>query len=382
MKRILLTYNYFYPAYKAGGPVQSCTNLVRSLGTCYDFLIFTRNSDLDQDELEGVIPNQWINFENKGRVFYHDRSWLSLRNFKELLQSVSPSMIYINGIYNLDTVIIPLLCLRFIPEGIPILIAPRGMFQKGALSIKPLKKRLFLVFFKLFLPRNKVFWHATDEQEGRDIMHMMGKKSKVHMAPNIPSIVQENLTPIRKEKGKLRIIVISLITKKKNLHLTLEALRNIEGSVTFDIYGPIKDVSYWKDCQEIIADIQNGDIKITYKGSLKHEDVQKTLSSYHFFILPTKGENFGHAIFESFSVFRPVIISDYTPWYNLIDQSAGFNVTIENAADLHRAIKKALEMNQIQFDEFCEGAGKLAQNFFDENNFIKLYQDIFNQICE
>jgi hypothetical protein len=39
--------------------------------------------------------------------------------------------------------------------------------------------------------------------------------------------------------------------------------------------------------------------RINYKGMLTAEQVPKVLQHYHASILLSKGENFGHAIFES-----------------------------------------------------------------------------------
>ena len=45
--------------------------------------------------------------------------------------------------------------------------------------------------------------------------------------------------------------------------------------------------------------------------------------------LPTTGENFGHAIMESFLNGRPVIISDRTPWLELEAKGVGWSLPLE-----------------------------------------------------
>jgi glycosyltransferase involved in cell wall biosynthesis len=378
LKKILLTYNYFHPAYKAGGPIQSCANLVRYLHGKYDFLVFTRNSDLGSvAPLQGIEFNTLTNFEGKAQVFYHGKEWITLKNFKKLLQESNPDIIYINGIYNWDTVVIPILAIKFFSIKIPLIIAPRGMFQNGALSLKPIKKKIFLFFFKFILPKKNISWHATDSQEKEDIKKQIDKNALIKVIPNIPSIIRSEVVPIMKSQGELKIVTISLITEKKNLLLTLKSLKNINGKVIFDIFGPIKDFSYWEKCKDLI-DKLDSNISVNYKGDRKHEDVQDILENYHFFVLPTKGENFGHSIFESFSVYRPVITSKFTPWKALNNQRAGWNVDIESTNELSEAITLAINMNQATYNEYVHGSGKIAYTFWETNNFMNQYTDLFN----
>jgi glycosyltransferase involved in cell wall biosynthesis len=42
-------------------------------------------------------------------------------------------------------------------------------------------------------------------------------------------------------------------------------------------------------------------------------------AQHDLFVLPTRGENFGHVIIESLNVGTPVLLSDRTPWQNDTD---------------------------------------------------------------
>ena len=37
--KVVICYDYFLPAYKAGGPIQSISNIVKNLHDFYDFFI-------------------------------------------------------------------------------------------------------------------------------------------------------------------------------------------------------------------------------------------------------------------------------------------------------------------------------------------------------
>ena len=70
MKKILITYDFFYPAFKAGGPIQSLTNIAKHLGEDNKIFILCTNKDLDGTILN-VITDKWIWVEElKVSVFY------------------------------------------------------------------------------------------------------------------------------------------------------------------------------------------------------------------------------------------------------------------------------------------------------------------------
>ncbi len=70
----------------------------------------------------------------------------------------------------------------------------------------------------------------------------------------------------------------------------------LRGRVVFDIYGPIHEPEYWAECQAI-ATQRNQGVQIQYQGPLASTEVGPTFARYHFSVLPTLGESFGHANF-------------------------------------------------------------------------------------
>jgi glycosyltransferase involved in cell wall biosynthesis len=249
------------------------------------------------------------------------------------------------------------------------------MLQEGALSNGWLKK----IFFLKLLMRSGLLkdaaWHATDTQEEEDIKKYFGRNSKVKIAPNVPKAPSATLPKRIKAKGELRVVYFSLIARKKNLKLALNVLHKMIGSVVFHIYGPIKDQDYWNECQPLI---NTWPVEIEYRGAIEPETVQQVLQQYHAFILPTHGENFGHAIYESLSVGTPTIISPHTPWVDLELRHAGINISVSNESDWVAALKKFQALDQSQFDVFSEGAYRCAIDYFKSLDFRKKYNLLFN----
>ena len=117
----------------------------------------------------------------------------------------------------------------------------------------------------------------------------------------------------------------------KNLHFLLELLRDIRGQVQLNLFGPVaeSDVAYWARCKALLAQLP-ANIMVEYQGSLDHSAVPQALREHHFFVLPTRGENFCHAAVESFVNGTPVILSDETPWINLSEVHAGFDISLND----------------------------------------------------
>lgn len=368
-KTILLCYDYFTPAYKAGGPIQSLANLVSTLNGDYNFKVITSAYDKgEKTPLKNIQTDKWIHSQGAG-IYYWGGSLRKLFSVVKEYRSNKYAIIYINGIYSPVFNILPLLFSKT-----KIVLAPRGMLHDGALSQKSIKKKVYLFFFKLFRWHRKVVFHATDNKEKEFIQQQFSGNVTVLVAPNIPKNI--GLLPIlSKIPGELTLVSIALISPMKNIHLVLLSLLNIVGKVIYNIYGPVINTEYWNECLTIIKKLP-GNIQVTYHGGLPPARVGEVLASNHVFILPSVSENFGHAIFESFSAGKPVITSNNTPWKNLADLKAGWNTetTIEN---LTAIIKKVISLDENEYSAFCKGAKQLADDYLRNAHFSTAYKKLF-----
>ena len=371
MRRILIFYSHYFPAFKAGGPVQSLRNLVETLRDDFQIYIYCSARDLgDNFILQNIIPDQWNDGGENVKIYYLNNGFY--RAAKRAFKDCHPDIVYINGMFLPRYNWLPLWLAK--SKRIKVVLAPRGMLQQGALAIKPVKKKVFLFFCRLSKLYDNIFWHATDEQEERDIKMIFGKNATSKIVPNIPKAPYKNITPRHKDAFKLRMVYLSLITEKKNLHLVLKALKEINVPIEFDIYGPIHDKAYWGKCERLIEGQLH---KIVYRGSVIPDKVQGLLSEYHVSVLPTKGENFGHAIYESFSVGTPALISKFTPWGDLNAQNAGITVATEDEHDWKDAIQRFINLDHDEFVKLSRGAHTVAINYFNNNNFKSAYANLF-----
>ena len=197
------------------------------------------------------------------------------------------------------------------------------------------------------------------------------------MIPNFPQRDEQPVLMPLKQRGELKMVFISRIHPKKNLAFILEVLaKTYQGNILFDIYGGPDDIKYDQQCKSLAAQLPPT-VQVRFKGPLSHKNVFETLYQYHLFALPTLGENFGHAIFESLSAARPVLISDKTPWRKLREVYAGWDVPLNAANEYQAIIQQTLNMEQPEFGKWVEGARQFALQFVNRSDYKGKYTSLF-----
>ena len=359
-KKILIINKYFYPGYKAGGPIQSLKNMCDALQGYFDISVLTRDRDfLDKHSYRNIVPGVWTDV-NSYKVFYTSDKGIRKSTIKRVVEETNPDLIYLSSFFDK----ISISAIQVAKEkSIPVVLAPRGEFSAGALKIRKLKKMTFFKIADVIGLYENVTYHSTNEFESKDIERVMGR---------VPVFISENLvkSPLNKIHPKpydeeLWIAYVSRVTPKKNLLFFLEFLAKLfmNKKITFNIYGPIDDEKYWNKCSNAIAKLGNPLVKVIYHGAVSPNRFEEIYKQTHFSILPTHGENFGHSIYESLAHGVPVIISDKTPWTGLEDKKAGFDANITDS-DLDEIFIKIGEMRSDEYVNYCHGALRLADDYY------------------
>ena len=86
---------------------------------------------------------------------------------------------------------------------------------------------------------------------------------------------------------------------------------------------------------------------------------------------------FGHAIFESLSCGRPVLISDQTPWQGLFAKQAGIDLPLSDIQQFVEAISYFYHLNQDEDDRFVAGAVTRANTYLNSTDFTAQYDRLF-----
>ena len=382
--RVMVFSRCYLPGFRGGGPVRSLVNLVHALGTELDFRIITRDRDEGASHTyPSVIPGTWQPVGH-AQVRYVPPSALSTRWLAREVVAVSPHLIYLNSCFDSTFTLKVLLGRRagMFPS-VPMLLAPQGELSPGALGIKPLKKAAYIRFARWCGLYRGLTWQASNEAEREDILKMMKDVSQeqVRVAADLTE-GEETAPPARTPRsasGVLRLCFLSRISPKKNLDFALRVLADVKVPVEFMIYGPIEDSGYWATCQQLMARLPPH-IRVQHGGELLPQDVKHTLSGCDLFFFPTRGENFGHVIFEALSAGVPVLISDQTPWADLEAHGAGWSFPLNTPGAFVTAIETASRELPTDRDAAARRAMAYAAWRVDRRAAVKTARDLFRSL--
>jgi len=363
--KILVVLGAYLPGYKAGGPLRSIENLVAALGNEFDFRILTSNHDEgDLAPYPGVVTNRWVPV-GRAQVMYLPPGLRGVLSICARLIEIDErdTVLYLNSFFSRRHSILPIF-LRWLTLCRPrcLVIAPRGEFSPGALRLKQGRKRLYIIFSRWLKLYGGLIWHASSDFEAADIRRgfprakhidianilaasnepATGRSTELATASDIGPAPPAYRVAGQKSPGRLRVAFLARLARKKNLSGAIEMLGGVSGDITFDIYGPVEDAGYWKECQRLMAELP-ANIHAQYLGQIAHEEVPRALAEHDLFFFPTLGENYGHTIAEALAVGCPVLISDQTPWRNLEAEGVGWDLPLEDIGEFRRVLQQCVD---------------------------------------
>ena len=379
---VLIFIATYLPGFKAGGALRTIVNTTEALSRDFQFRIVANDRDSgDTVPYPQVTPWGWQKVA-QADVLYIPTGALSVAACRKLLAETPHNVLYLQSCFSAFTYK-PLLARLLQGRGRrPAIVAPRGEFYEGALSIRPWKKRLYITLTRLFGLYRGIFWQASSEDEAYATRKYYGSGARIAVAPDIsspPTSTHEE--GCSKKEGELRVIFLSRICPKKNLAGALRFLQEIRGTVRLDIYGPAEDTAYWESCQAIIAQLPSN-ILVEYRGPVQHSEVSSLFSKYNLFLFPTLGENFGHVILESLLAGCPVMISDRTPWRDLWTHRAGWELSLDSAKSFTLNLQRCVDMSKVEYEVIRRGARNFGLRYAAESRSVEATKDLLFQAAK
>jgi glycosyltransferase involved in cell wall biosynthesis len=350
---VLVVVGAFWPGNDASGPNQSFISLASLFREQFDFRFVARDRPFGARTFI-ARSGEWVDHAY-GKAMYLNCKGGRAIGLRAVLRETPHDLLWLNGFFDREFTI-PILAMRRLgglPKT-PVLLSPRGEFGAGALGLKGGRKRVYLSASRhLGLLRN-VTMHATSDQEAADIRACAPWIENIVVAPNVRAPLR---SPdfVRASGPALRVAFVGRISPVKQLHYALDVLARVSSPVEFEIFGPAQDEPYWRRCEVQIAALP-ARVKVTWRGEMANETIVEALGSADLFLLPTAGENFGHAIFEALSCGVPVLISDQTPWRELSAARAGWDLPLDAPEAFAAAIDEFAATASREREAWREGA--------------------------
>jgi glycosyltransferase involved in cell wall biosynthesis len=376
---VLVFSGSYLPGYKGGGPIKTVKNLFEQVGDKISFKLITSDRDLgDTSPYVSIISGTWNKVGNAS-VFYAEPGKTGFLQIAQQLVNRDFDVIYLNSFFSPRFSFFPLLLGKVLLRQ-TVVLAPRGEFSVGALSLKFIKKRIFIAAFKIIGLHRRIVFQASSGFEAEDIRRSLGHGVDIQIAENIGTPEFSEQLPSR-TAGPLKAVFVSRISPKKNLLAALEMLQQVQQPLAYDIYGPIEDNDYWQMCETVIAGLPSH-IRVLHRGPLRSDDVVKTLEKYDVFFLPTKGENYGHAIAEALCAGLPILIANTTPWRDLQNLGIGWDLPLNNPGAFSAVLDELAAMPAGELQKMRQRVLTWAKNKFVQPDAIEANIALFNYAYE
>lgn len=328
---VLVLLGCFARGVEATGPNQSMLGMARALRDHFRFRVIAQAVDGDQ-------AGHWTKLSGLDQLPLRIGP-SGARGLGQAIRGTPHAVLITNGFFDRHFTIKMLALRRLgrLPRK-PILIAPRGEFSPGALALGNARKRAYIMAAKALGGLRGVDFQATSAMEADEIRRGLNVSNPVHITPNIRSILPPPAHRPRQKGAPLRIAFLSRIDRKKNLHYLLARLGEAGVPARLRIYGPVTNEDYWAQCQRVIATLPPS-VSVRHEGAIPNSDVPQALADQDLFFLPTLGENYGHSIVDAFLAGTPALLSDQTPWRNLEESGAGWDLPLAKPAAFVDALR-------------------------------------------
>ena len=166
------------------------------------------------------------------------------------------------------------------------------------------------------------------------------------------------------------------IAPEKNSNTLLKALAEMQIPLDMTFCGGYINPVYFAEFSSLLKALP-ANVDARYLGEIPNHQIADLLGRSDVMVMPSLGENFGHAIYESLAMGVPVIIGNNTPWKHLEDDKAGLEVNPINTAEIADAIMKFDRLSEKDYQQWCQGALDRAKAYMEQNDFKSIYSKLF-----
>jgi glycosyltransferase involved in cell wall biosynthesis len=346
----------FYPAVIYGGTIFSSLNHARVLvGMGHTVYVSTTNTNMK--ERLPVPTGEFIEIEKNLFVKYYNETIIDKLSlpllFRVRKDLCKADIVHVQSIFN-TPVPVALFFSKWFNK--PVLLSPHGVLGKWVMK----KGFVFKILWLRILIRpfaKSVYWHATSEQEKREILDHF-PSATVYVISN-PISLEEFKTPnylsreefLKKfagQKAPVQKILISMgrLQEKKGFDILIKAFKKVLTEYPEAYLLIAGDDEGEKSNLLNLVHQNNLSDRIFFTGNLQGQDKVDFLANADLFILASHNENFGMVYAEALASGTPVIASKETPWADVEKHQCGKWVP-NTVMDIECAILEVLNVNDV-----------------------------------
>lgn len=245
---------------------------------------------------------------------------------------------------------------------IPYVVSPMGMLSPAALKNSRWKKRLFSLVQDQILRRARCL-RVTSRTELMGLAESRAN-SKVALIPHPVETDCVSSTPQRHSQNpseRRTILYLGRLSPIKNLEELLRAWALVEKRTDkgqLRIVGP-GDEAYSPKLLELAKDLALQ--RITFEPAVSPAAKLIAIAQADAVALVSSSESFGMSIAEGLTCGRPVIVSEQTPWAELVKNADCGWATTSEAESIAKALQLALEKPPSELEDMGQRGRRLLQ---------------------
>ena len=342
-KTLLLIYFSASPSNHALGPAVTIDSFIAAMGGIVDIELITLNMDYSARRRHFDNP---VETANRGgyRATYLTPGLPALRYLFRRLRR-RDCIVLVNCLYDYRLAIPALLFSLLYPPQLLVHL-PHGIFMDIIQSQRRARKYVLNRFLATGFVSRRLMHVVSSDKEREDANRVLGREIHTIVIPHFTLPASDaSRDRARKRANSLRIVLVGRIAEQKNIVYALERIAEAGVACTLDVFGEIADPEYMRRCSQAM---ESGGLisRVKFCGRRDQAELLRDLGAYDLMFLPTKGENFGHAIIEAMSAGLPVLISDLTPWSDVAGYGAGWAVPLTEPQEFSAKIRSAYEAGE------------------------------------
>ena len=162
------------------------------------------------------------------------------------------------------------------------------------------------------------------------------------------------------EEDIIKIIYVGRVSKEKNLHLLVDAYRQLLKHTSRVMLTIVGDGPYIEEMKTVTADLP-----CLFTGRLEGEALAEAYASSDIFVFPSTTDTFGNVVLEAQASGLPVIVTDQGgPAENMIAQTTGLAVK----GDCVKSLTAAMQ-TLVSDDAKRRRMGQAARQYMENRSF-------------
>lgn len=208
--------------------------------------------------------------------------------------------------------------------GVPLVLSPRGMLNRNAMTFSSLQKFGFWHLFQRPSLQDLACIHATSEREAEEALSF-GLKAPVAVVPNGIDVPEFDTLSPPPPASAPAVLYFGRLHPIKSIDLLIEAWASVPRTVRsmwqLRIVGP-SEGGYDRTLREMVGRYQLSNV--TIEDAIYGERKFRAYRAADVVILPSRSENFGLTVAEALACEKPAICTQGAPWSGLLRERCGW----------------------------------------------------------